>query len=162
MPTSLLFICMGNICRSPMAEAIFRHKVRQAGLEYAFRIDSAGLGNWHAGEAPHRGTRAVLDRAGIAWTGQSARQLTRGDVQGGFDYLVTLDDEIDEGVRDWVARYRGSGQIIRLLDYADPAITGGDLQVPDPYYTGGFDRVYQLLDSACAGLLAHLTATAAQ
>src|SRR5262245_6124100 len=91
-PIRVLFICMGNICRSPMAEAVFRDLVEQAGLSERFEIDSCGTGGWHAGDPPHRGTLAVLRRYGIDASAQQARRLRAADLAD-FDYLLAMDAE---------------------------------------------------------------------
>jgi protein-tyrosine phosphatase len=155
MTTTVLFVCSGNICRSPMAEAVMRHKIAAAGLSRTIAVDSAGTGSWHSGELPHRGTRAVLRRHQITADGIVARQVNRHDLDA-FDYLVAMDGEQEADLRDLLRQHGGRGQVVRLLDYADPAVTQGRRDVPDPYYTGEFDLVYQLVDAAVDGLLRHV------
>lgn len=142
----VLFVCLGNICRSPMAEAVFMHKVKAAGLESTVSADSAGTGGWHEGEPPHSGTRKVLARNGIAYEGR-ARLLTRADLDT-FDYILTMDDQ---NFRDVQQMGGGKAHVARFLDYAPKT---GVREVPDPYYSGGFDGVYSLVDAAADGLLA--------
>lgn len=157
MTISVLFICMGNVCRSPMAEALFRHLVVEAGLDDHIEVDSAGTGDWHVGEPPHRGTRRVLADHGISTTGMRGRVIEAGDLHH-FDYLVVMDGANLREVTRLAQRYGHAGTIARLLDYADPARTGGVRDVPDPYYDGRFSHVYALVEAGCQGLLAALIA----
>jgi len=147
----VLFICTGNICRSPMAEAVFRDMVVRAGLAGRIAADSAGTGGWHAGEPPHPGTRRVLRERGIDYT-HTARQIS-GDDFVRFDYLIALDNGHLFELR---ARAERAGiQLARLLDFAPDAPTH---DVPDPYYDGRFAEVYTLVEQGCRGLLAHIAA----
>jgi protein-tyrosine phosphatase len=144
----VLFVCLGNICRSPMAEAVFAHKVKQAGLEDRIAADSAGTGDWHMGNPPHRGTRAMLEEHEIEYT-HAARMITRADYDE-FDLILTMDDE---NLRAVNLRCKGKAQVRRFLDFAPDC---GYTEVPDPYYAGNFDLTYHLADQAAEGLLAHL------
>ena len=146
----VLFVCLGNICRSPMAEAVFLHKVRAAGLGDKIEADSAATGDWNLGNAPHRGTRAILEREGIDYT-HVARLITRRDL-GDFDYVLTMDNQ---NLADVQALGSGRATVRPVLDYAP---TSGLSEVPDPYYTGGFDGVHALIDEAAKGLLAAIRA----
>ncbi|PYI55419.1 low molecular weight protein-tyrosine-phosphatase [Paenibacillus flagellatus] len=147
----VLFVCLGNICRSPMAEAVFRHKVKEAGLDGRIRVDSAGTGDWHVGRPPHEGTRRLLDRKRIDWQGMTARQVTKDDLAE-FDYIVAMDGSNLSNLREMAAE-RGDGseaKLYRLLDFV-PEKKLND--VPDPYYTGNFEEVYDLVDAGCGALL---------
>jgi protein-tyrosine phosphatase len=154
--TRLLFICAGNICRSPMAEAVFRHLAAEAGLADHFEIDSAGTGGWHLGELPHPKTRAILEEQKISYDGQQARQIQQDDIEH-YDYLVVMDSENYQDVAALARQAEGApGELVRLLDFADPQVTNGLSDVPDPYYVGGYDAVYTLVRSGCQGLLRHI------
>ncbi|MBX0330635.1 low molecular weight phosphotyrosine protein phosphatase [Oscillochloris sp. ZM17-4] len=146
-PISVLFVCMGNICRSPMAEAVFRHMVGEAGLTERISIDSAGTGAWHAGEPPHRGTLDVLRKNGVDAGDQRARQLAADDFRR-FDYIAAMDDENLAAMRRFPPEARARVRL--LLDYA-PGLAARE--VPDPFYSGGFDEVYALVTAGCRGLL---------
>jgi protein-tyrosine phosphatase len=145
----VLFVCLGNICRSPMAEAVFRHLVAEAGLADQIHIDSAGLGGWHEGEPPHHGTRQVLRQRSISHETIRARQIKREDFAS-FDYIVCMDEENLNGLRRLAPADK---KLYRLLDFA-PA--QNERNVEDPYYTGRFEHVFQLVEAGCRGLLAHI------
>jgi len=132
----ILFVCMGNICRSPTAEGVMRGLLRAEGLEDAVEIESAGTGGWHAGSAP------------------DARAVTAEDFDR-FDLLLAMDRDNE---RELLARAPGAQARakVRLLREFDPAsVAAGDVDVPDPYYGGphGFDRVLDQVEAACRGLL---------
>lgn len=144
----ILFVCLGNICRSPMAEAVMRHLIKMEGLEKVISVDSAGTGNWHIGKPPHEGTCHILSKYKISYEGQKARQLTKADLSC-FDYIIGMDNENMGNIRR-LAGYDRTGEISRLLDFLeDHPFT----DVPDPYFTGNFDEVYELVSKSCENLL---------
>jgi protein-tyrosine phosphatase len=149
-PIRVMFVCAGNICRSPMAEAVFRHMVDESGLTDAFEIASSGTGSWHVGERPHPGTQAVLQRNRVPLNDKRAQQLQRADLES-YDYVVVADSENMNDIQHMPAA--PAGTLHRLLEFAPASPT---LDVPDPYYTGGFDRVYELVSAGCTGLLKHI------
>jgi protein-tyrosine phosphatase len=155
MAISVLFICTGNICRSPMAEAVFRHKVSEAGLQDQLHIDSAGTGRWHVGEPPHRGTQSVLRQHGVPLATHVARCMDSADLRR-FDYLVVMDSDNEERVKELATRSDQRGFLACLLDFADAAKSRGIRNVPDPYYSNRFEDVYHLVDAGCDGLLRFL------
>jgi protein-tyrosine phosphatase len=152
----VLFVCMGNICRSPTAEGVMRSLVREAGLEEQIEIDSAGTGGWHAGEPPDRRATEAARRRGVTLAG-AARQVVPEDFER-FDLLVAMDRENLRGLLA-VAPDEEAAAKVRLLREFDLE-ADGDLDVPDPYYGGerGFDTVLDHVQAACRGLLGELRA----
>lgn len=144
----VLFVCLGNICRSPMAEAVFRHLVNERGLDGQIVVDSAGTGSWHVGEPPHEGTRRILSENDIDYSGIRARQVGRRDLEE-FDYIIAMDAANLSDLRR-LAGPNSPAVIARLLDFV-PDREKDD--VPDPYYTGNFAEVYRLIRSGCEHLL---------
>jgi protein-tyrosine phosphatase len=156
--TRILFVCLGNICRSPTAEGVMRALVAQAGLEDSIEIDSAGTGAWHVGSPPDERATEAANTRGVTLAG-SARQVKPTDFKD-FDVLVAMDSA---NLRDLRALAQGDEERakVRLLREFDPASAGsGDLDVPDPYYGAGdgFAKVFDLVHAACEGLLAQIQA----
>jgi len=147
-PIRVLFVCLANICRSPMAEALLRHKLTQAGLQERVVVDSAGVNLWRSGAPPHERTVAVLKSRGIDCT-HEARAFGKADMDR-FDYILAMDDDI---LRSIWAVGRSNARVFPVLKYA-PGI--GCDRVNDPIRTGRFDECYTVLDRACDGFLAAL------
>jgi len=146
----VLFVCLGNICRSPTAEGVFRHLVEREGLTDSITIDSAGTGAWHIGDPPDSRAQATAHQRGIDLSGQRARQVADGDFTR-FDYVIAMDRS--NHVTLTALAPPGTRDRIRLfLDFA-PEI--GEREVPDPYYGGpdGFDIVLDMVEAASRGLL---------
>ncbi len=156
----VLFVCLGNICRSPTAEGVMRKLVLDAGLGERIEVDSAGTGSWHVGEPPDaRATRAARHR-GIALE-SVARQVGPRDFEE-FDLILAMDGENLRNLHR-LARDEDARAKVRRLREFDPA-AGGELDVPDPYYggAGGFDEVLDLVQAACVALLEQLQTTDAE
>jgi protein-tyrosine phosphatase len=152
----LLFVCLGNICRSPTAEGVMRSLVVREGLEDQIELDSAGTGAWHVGSSPDRRARGAASGRGIELDGRG-RQVEPEDFER-FDLLLAMDRENAMELRA-LARGDGERSKVRLLREFDPESAGrGDLEVPDPYYgaAGGFEEVLDLVQAACEGLLAEI------
>lgn len=148
----VLFVCLGNICRSPTAEGVFRAMVEEAGLSAQVRIDSAGTGGWHAGESPDPRSTRVAAQRGYRLEG-AARQVRREDFAR-FDLIVAMDRSNLRRLRELAPDAAAAEKLSLLRDHGPPAERGQD--VPDPYYGGpdGFDRVLDICEAGCRGLLA--------
>lgn len=150
MQLNILFVCLGNICRSPMAEGIFRHMVETEALSECFKIDSAGTAGYHVGAPPDPRMRDVAMSHGVKLT-SSARQFLPEDHEY-FDYIVAMDHH---NLEDIEMAGAGKAQVRLMRDY-DPS--PGDGNVPDPYYGGveGFENVYQILERSNKSFLTEL------
>ena len=151
---SILFVCLGNICRSPLAEGVFRDIVTANGARDRFLIDSAGTGNWHQGKPPDRRSVDVATRYGIDLTGLRARQVTPGDFDR-FDLLLGMDGDNVATLADLAPPGR-RGRIAQFHEFS----TGTPRDVPDPYYGAedGFEAVYRMIRAAAGSLFEKLAA----
>ncbi|MEU7035411.1 low molecular weight protein-tyrosine-phosphatase [Streptomyces sp. NPDC046237] len=151
MTYRVCFVCTGNICRSPMAESVFRARVEEAGLAGAVEVDSAGTGGWHEGDAADPRTTAVLEEHGYA-SGHTARQF-RASWFAALDLVIALDEGHLRALRALAPTPEDAAKV-RLLRSYDPA--ADDLDVPDPYYGGtdGFEECLEMVEAASEGLLA--------
>lgn len=150
----ILFVCLGNIVRSPLAENLFRHLAAKAGVGEQFELDSAGIGNWHVGEHPDPRMRQVAAGHGLVYDG-SARQVTPRDLDR-FDLILAMDTENRQDLLT-MARTPEHRRRIRLMRDFDPT-SGANASVPDPYYGGmeGFENVYAIIERSARGLLDNL------
>jgi len=151
----VLMVCLGNICRSPTAEAMLRRKVREAGLDGRVEVDSAGTADYHVGSPPDRRAIAHGERRGLAMKSLRGRQVSREDFDR-FDFILAMDEDNLADLR----RIRPAGSratLALLMSYAPRA---GATVVPDPYYgsADGFERVLDLVESAAEGFLGSLAA----
>lgn len=147
--TKILFVCHGNICRSPMAEFLMKDMVRKRGLSDDFEIASAATSSEEIGNGVHRGTRAILDALGISCAGKRAVQLRREDYDH-FDLIVGMDRA---NLRNMQRLFGGDpeGKVHLLLEFA-----GSERDVADPWYTGDFNVTYRDVKAGCEGILSRL------
>jgi len=153
MPYSILFVCMGNICRSPTADGVFRQKVIDHNLSHAVRVDSAGTHNYHPGSPPDVRTQAAAERRGYDLSTLRARQISDADYAA-FDLILAMDwDNLALLQDDCPPEHQH--KLRRLTEFCKVHDTP---VVPDPYYGGerGFEHVLDLVEDACEGLLAHV------
>ncbi|MBO1256190.1 low molecular weight phosphotyrosine protein phosphatase [Alteromonas sp. 5E99-2] len=144
---SVLFVCLGNICRSPTAEAVFRHKAKEAGLD--IEIDSAGTHGYHIGKAPDKRSQDVGKARGYSFKGVKCRRVDGSDFEK-FDYILAMDDSNHEKLLE-KSESEFHNKIMHLLDFT----AHEDKEVPDPYYGGlkGFELVLDLIEEASDGLI---------
>jgi protein-tyrosine phosphatase len=152
-PVRVLFVCMGNICRSPMAEGAFKHYVREAGLAGRIVSDSAGTHGYHIGDPPDPRAQAAASRRGYDLAGLRARQVRPGDFDA-FDYVLAM----DEANLRWLERLCPPQHARKLKLFLEFSADAARREVPDPYYGGadGFENVLDLVEQAAQGLLRHL------
>jgi len=152
----VLFVCMGNICRSPTAHGVMQHKINQRGLNAKIEIDSAGTHAYHVGEKSDIRSRQLASSKGIDMEAIRARKISITDYDE-FNYILAMDDDNLELLR-YYAPSDHSAKIGLFLDYARNAGTVSENLVPDPYYGGdaGFEHVFSLVDKGCDALLEEL------
>ncbi|MEM6346862.1 MAG: low molecular weight protein-tyrosine-phosphatase [Bacteroidota bacterium] len=150
----VLFVCLGNICRSPMAEGLFLHYIKEAGLQDKIRVDSAGTGGWHVGERPDARMQATAKRHNIHLPSRARKTRIEDFLE--FDYILAMDDSnLDDLKQLAESSANPQAQLFKMRYFDDEA---PNTDVPDPYWGGdqGFEYVYQMLDRSTQKLLAHI------
>ena len=141
-------MCLGNICRSPMAEAVFMQLVKEANLQAFIEADSAGTADWNIDSAPHPGTLYILEQNAIEYSGQG-RKIQKTDLNV-FNYVITMDDE---NMRDVKKLGKGTATVAPLMSF----VAGTNIrEVPDPYFDNGFEIVHMLVEAGTRALLQHI------
>jgi protein-tyrosine phosphatase len=156
VPFRVLFVCMGNICRSPTAEGVMRQLIEHAGLQAEIELDSAGTGSWHVGSAPDQRAYAAALAHGVVLEG-AARSARREDFDD-FDLVLAMDGANMRDLRQLAPSEQARAKIKRLREFDPASAETGALDVPDPYYgaSGGFEEVFQIVHAACVGLLTRI------
>ena len=147
---SVLFVCLGNICRSPMAESVLRHRARAAGVSPRVRTDSAGTSGWHDGENMHQGTRKTLAAHGIDNQGFTSSKVRSEDFDE-FDFIIAMDDNHPAELEKIFGKHPD-----KIFNLTDLIPESGYRHVPDPWHTGDFDEPFRLVDAGSAALLKKL------
>lgn len=146
----ILMVCLGNICRSPLAEGIMAHKVKQLGLNW--QVDSAGTGAWHTGELPDHRSIATARKYSIDITGQRARQLKPHDLER-FDLILAMDSSNYQDILHHAVSKKQEEKVHLIMNFVSP---GRNQNVPDPYWNDdGFEQVFGMLDEACDRIIEH-------
>ncbi|WP_251518499.1 low molecular weight protein-tyrosine-phosphatase [Staphylococcus sp. Marseille-Q6910] len=140
---TLAFVCLGNICRSPMAEAIMRQRLKDKNIT-DIQVVSRGTGQWNLGETPHEGTKEILDSHGIPYDGMISELFQSDD---DFDYIIAMDQSNVDNIKSINPNIKG--KLFKLLEFSDMKET----DVPDPYYTNNFTGVYKMVQSSCDNLI---------
>ncbi|WP_431685893.1 low molecular weight protein-tyrosine-phosphatase [Hahella sp. NBU794] len=150
---NILFVCMGNICRSPTAHGVFEAFLQRAGLTDCVEVDSAGTGGWHAGELPDRRAREFAGKRGYSLEHIRARQVTPDDFEQ-FDLVLAMDRDNLANLQH-ICPQKHQSKVKLFLDFAS---SSDEREVPDPYYGGpqGFEHVLDLVEDACQGLVEHV------
>lgn len=157
-PHRVVFVCLGNICRSPTAEGVLRKLAADADLDGAVVVDSAGTAGWHEGDPPDRRSVAEARARGLDITGMRGRRVAAHDFDR-FDLLLAMDSENQRDLLALAPDDAARAKVHLLREFDPDAVAAGDLEVGDPYYGGpdGFALVYDQIEAACRGLLTHLT-----
>ena len=158
MAARVLFVCLGNICRSPTAEGVMRRLVAESGHDGEVVVDSAGTAGWHEGDPPDRRSQHEAAGRGLDLSGLRGRQVRAHDFER-FDLLLAMDADNQRELLRLAPDDAARGKVRLLREFDPEAVAAGDLEVPDPYYGGpdGFADVYDAIERACRGLLSHLT-----
>jgi protein-tyrosine phosphatase len=147
---NILMVCLGNICRSPLAEGIMAHKISKNKLNW--KVDSAGTGAWHVGELPDRRSIATARKYGIDITSQRARQLSSADLDA-FDLVLAMDSSNYKDILQLADSKDKEDKVKLIMNYVHP---GRNLSVPDPYWNDqGFEEVFNMLNQACDHIIQH-------
>lgn len=157
----ILFVCLGNICRSPTAEGVMRHKLREAGLGEDVDVESAGTGGWHVGHSPDERASAAASARGITLESRAMRFET--DHFDDFDLILAMDRQNLADMRSLAPHAAAEGKLHMLREYDPEARGESDLDVPDPYYGGsrGFEDVLDMVERSCDALVAEILETRA-
>lgn len=144
----VLMVCLGNICRSPLAEGILKHRIKEAKLEW--EVDSAGTSSWHAGELPDPRSIAVAKSHGVDITDQRSRQFVKEDFEN-FDLILAMDASNYQNIKRLSSNDKDHHKVELIMNFEKP---GYNQTVPDPYWdSDGFEGVFQMLDRACAKII---------
>lgn len=145
----ILVVCLGNICRSPIAEGLLRHKIKQHGLNW--QVDSAGTNSYHTGEAPHRHSQKVCLMNGVDISGQRAKRFSAADFER-YDIIYAMADDVYEEIRRMGGKHADMDKVEYFLNELEP---GGNGSVPDPWYGNedGYMPVYELIDRTCDAII---------
>lgn len=147
----ILMVCLGNICRSPLAEGIMKEKLQARGLDW--KVDSAGTGSWHIGEKPDTRSISIARHYGIDISRQRARQFGYSDLED-FDIILAMDRSNFRNIQNLSKRKEQEEKVHLIMELANP---GNGTDVPDPYWNDdGFEQVYQMLDAACDKIIDQL------
>lgn len=144
--TTVAFVCLGNICRSPMAEAIMKQRLKDRGIE-GIEVVSRGTGSWNLGQAPHEGTQRILNTHNIPFDGMISELFESTD---DFDYIIAMDQSNVDNIKRINPELKG--QLFKLLEFSDME----EQDVPDPYYTNNFEGVFDMVQSSCDNLIDYI------